>query len=160
MINWTVTLTYEGWPTANELDDFEDALVTFDALVSSVPGLGFQAILHVDSADMIGATMVARDYAEPFAPGKLIELRAMTSERHVAQADKPNLPELVSVAEIADILGGVSRQRVHQLRSNLAFPKPLAELRTGAVWDARSITKFAAQWDRKPGRRAKIGHAS
>ena len=81
MINWTVTLTFEGRSAARELDDFEDALETFDAFVSSAPGLGFQAVMHVDSGDMFEATSVVRDHAERFAPGKVIELRAMSTDR-------------------------------------------------------------------------------
>jgi hypothetical protein len=47
---------------------------------------------------------------------------------------------------------GVSRQRVHKLRSMPEFPAPLAELRGGSVWDAAAVRKFAARWERKPGR--------
>jgi hypothetical protein len=67
------------------------------------------------------------------------------------RADEPTMPELVSAAEIADELG-VSRQRVHKLRSMKAFPMPLAELRGGAVWDAAAVRKFAENWKRVPGR--------
>ena len=57
----------------------------------------------------------------------------------------------MSAAEIADLLG-VRRQRVHQLRSTRGFPAPLAELRGGAVWDARAIRRFLDTWERRPGR--------
>lgn len=59
--------------------------------------------------------------------------------------------DLMGPAEISDLLG-VSRQRVHQLQSTAAFPKPLAHLRCGAIWDAADIEQFARDWPRTPGR--------
>ena len=50
------------------------------------------------------------------------------------------------------IFGGISRQRVHQLRSHDAFSAPLVELSTGPIWGARAIEKFAQGWARKVGR--------
>jgi hypothetical protein len=67
------------------------------------------------------------------------------------RAEAPTMPELMSAAEIGDLLG-VARQRVHQLRASSAFPAPLAELRGGAVWDAAAVQKFAREWERRPGR--------
>jgi hypothetical protein len=75
----------------------------------------------------------------------------VTEQELYRRAAEPTLPELMSAAEIADELG-VSRQRVHQLRSTEGFPVPLADLRGGAVWDAAAISKFAQTWERKPGR--------
>ena len=70
------------------------------------------------------------------------------------RADDPTLPELVSAPEVAEILGGITCQRVHQLQSALEFPAPLYRLRAGPVWDARAIHRFASVWVRKPGRPA------
>jgi predicted DNA-binding transcriptional regulator AlpA len=46
--------------------------------------------------------------------------------------------ELVGAREIADMLG-VSPQRVHQLASAPDFPKPLAVLSAGMIWDRADI---------------------
>jgi hypothetical protein len=69
------------------------------------------------------------------------------------RAEAATMPELMSAAEIAELLR-ISRQRVHQLRRTAAFPAPLADLRGGAVWDAAAVRKFAEEWLRKPGRPA------
>lgn len=55
--------------------------------------------------------------------------------------------QLVGVAEIADLLG-VSRQRVHQLAAREDFPRPLAVLVMGSVWDRKTVE----EWARETGR--------
>lgn len=60
--------------------------------------------------------------------------------------------DLVSVTEIAEILG-VSRQRVNQLIDTYAdFPTPEAELAIGRVWSREQIEEWDRTHPRKPGR--------
>jgi len=60
--------------------------------------------------------------------------------------------DLVSVTEIADLLG-VSRQRVNQLiKSYEDFPEPEAKLAIGRVWSREIIEQWARQHPRRPGR--------
>lgn len=66
-------------------------------------------------------------------------------------ASTPSLPALLCASDIADELG-ISPQRVYQLRKTAAFPEPIAELRSGAIWDAAAVRAFAEQWNRRPGR--------
>jgi hypothetical protein len=68
-----------------------------------------------------------------------------------AELARPNYPELVGVAELAEILG-VSKQRISELATTAKFPRPLAELKGGPVWDRSSIGNFLQTWQRKPGR--------
>lgn len=44
------------------------------------------------------------------------------------------MAEFVGAAEIGEMLGGVSRQRVQQIINRATFPKPDHELRMGKVW--------------------------
>lgn len=62
--------------------------------------------------------------------------------------------ELVGAAEIAELLGGVTRQRVDQLaRAYPDFPVPVAALRTGRVWEKAAIELWIARHpDRRGGR--------
>lgn len=46
---------------------------------------------------------------------------------------------LVGVSEIRVMLGGVSRERVHQLTRRPDFPQPVAVLRMGKVWTAAAV---------------------
>lgn len=58
--------------------------------------------------------------------------------------------EPMGVAEVAKLLD-VSRQRVDQLSRQKGFPKPIATLSTGRVWDWADIVK----WARSQGRDVK-----
>jgi predicted DNA-binding transcriptional regulator AlpA len=43
--------------------------------------------------------------------------------------------DLVGISEVAEMLGGVTRQRADQLtRRGRDFPAPIAELRAGRIW--------------------------
>jgi len=60
--------------------------------------------------------------------------------------------ELVSISEIGTMLG-VSRQRVHQLIQQYDdFPRPLAELAIGKVWDRATVADWEKAHPRKTGR--------
>jgi hypothetical protein len=65
--------------------------------------------------------------------------------------ERRNVPELAGVAELAQALG-VSKQRASELAGSPAFPRPLAQLRSGPVWDLAAIGNFKASWRRTPGR--------
>jgi predicted DNA-binding transcriptional regulator AlpA len=52
--------------------------------------------------------------------------------------------DLVDVPGIAKMLGGVSRQRVHQLAQRPDFPKPIATLSVGKIWNRTDIERWIA----------------
>jgi predicted DNA-binding transcriptional regulator AlpA len=55
------------------------------------------------------------------------------------------MAEFVGAAEIADLLGGVSRQRVQQIVSRADFPKPDHELRMGKVWRSADVERWITE---------------
>jgi predicted DNA-binding transcriptional regulator AlpA len=60
--------------------------------------------------------------------------------------------DLVSIVEVAEMLG-VSRQRVHQLlRAYPDFPAPEAELAVGRIWLRSAIEDWNQAHPRVPGR--------
>jgi predicted DNA-binding transcriptional regulator AlpA len=66
---------------------------------------------------------------------------------------------LVSVPEIAEMLG-VSHQRVHQLiKSYDNFPEPEADLAIGRVWLRAAVQSWADSHPRTPGRRPSTANA-
>lgn len=68
------------------------------------------------------------------------------------QAKKIKPDNLMGATEVAEYLE-VSRQRVLELRQKKeGFPKPVAELKSGPVWDRAAIDEFVEHWERKPGR--------
>jgi prophage regulatory protein len=52
-------------------------------------------------------------------------------------------PKLVGAAEIGQMLGGISRQRVYQLTAKADFPAPLEILSTGKVWAYEDVKAYA-----------------
>jgi hypothetical protein len=84
----------------------------------------------------------------------IVKLEATEWERFDASLDEPNTPDLVGVAELAELCG-VTRQRASALARSDGFPEPLAELASGPVWDLRMVERFVRQWPRKTGRPAK-----
>lgn len=55
--------------------------------------------------------------------------------------------DLMGIAEIRTLLD-ISRQRADQLTRRPDFPRPVAELAMGKVWDGESVR----EWARKDGR--------
>lgn len=151
--DWVVTLTYGTAPSAREMDQWEDALADHDALVARVPGRGVTITLHCEGCTLDEALKAARSQAGAAVPHQPVGITVTTEEEHLRCAEAVAVPELMSATEIAEELG-VSRQRVHQLRTQDSFPPPVADLSGGAVWNAQAIRRFARQWERKPGRPA------
>lgn len=151
--DWVVTFTFDADPSMETMDAWETQLEGFDALVSRVPGHGIDVTVYAPGdwsvfdalAKMAGEVMPVVQAKSPIA------VQIISEPEHRLRAEAFTTPELMSAAKIADELG-VSRQRVHQLRSTAGFPAPLADLRGGAVWDAAAVRRFAETWERKPGR--------
>jgi len=138
------------------LDKLLDAMTNHAGVVSGGQA-GWAARISVQAAsprnavarggDLIAAA--ARSADLPDWP--VVRLEAVDHDELDRELARPQLPDMVSGPEAADMLG-VTRQRLHQLRSNPRFPQPLIE-RTGALLYARAtIESFRAAWDRRPGR--------
>lgn len=132
------------------MDGWEDRLSTMDAVVSGTSDGATAVTVHVE-ADTARQAMAATSFVDEVLGDEPTGLQVLTDAEYDRRVGCTNVPELMSAADIAHHLG-VTRQRVHQLRSTAQFPKPLAELRGGAVWDGAAIRAFALTWERKPGR--------
>lgn len=152
MSEWVITLTYEHDPSMDEMDRWENQLAEYDGHASR-PRRGIVDVtVHAPAAmDIWDAGRKLADVVDQLVGVRPIGVEVITEAELSRRASEPTMPELVSATEIAHKLG-VSRQRVHKLRSMRSFPAPLADLGGGAVWDAAAVRKFAAGWERKPGR--------
>lgn len=148
-----VTLTYPLHPGEAELIAWSVALADRDASVSRQPERGVNVTVWIDGVDVVEAVPAARRVAASVIDADPIGVSSLDDDEYERMADAPTLPRLLSAPDVADVLG-VSRQRVHQLRTMAAFPAPVVELRTGPIWDARAIDRFDRDWKRKPGRPA------
>lgn len=81
--------------------------------------------------------------------GTILAVDVMTTD----EADRRlnERPELVGVAEIAEILD-VTKQRASVITQRNDFPAPLARLASGPVWRAGAVASFKTTWRRQPGR--------
>ncbi|MBF6189277.1 MULTISPECIES: hypothetical protein [Nocardia] len=150
---WVVTLRYSSAEIdREELTMWEEELADVDATAGRLPGVAVMLSVYIEAEDPVEAAGLAAALVRPVTGLSPVAVEVVDEETHFAEADAPNLPQLVSAAEVADELE-VSRQRVHQLQGTVGFPEPLYRLRTGPVWDARAIKAFASRWDRRPGRR-------
>jgi hypothetical protein len=79
-----------------------------------------------------------------------------TSEQERILAQPP--PELVGVAEIADLLAErhpegieVTRSWASQVTRKPGFPEPVAQLKAGPVYELSMVIRFLDDWRRAPG---------
>jgi hypothetical protein len=118
---------------------------------------GWRATVTVDAHsadDALGAgghlLSIAFKVGLPTEP--VTRLEVVREDIRDAELERPQLPELVSGTEAAEILG-VTRQRVHQLAAaHPDFPKPAYRLGVGSLWFRSGIEGFAQRWQRRPGR--------
>lgn len=123
------------------------------AASGKVGGKRITTFITVDAPDMPAATAAAIETIAERVPGKAESVEVMTTKEHDRRlAQKPR--QLGGLGEVAQLLG-VSRTRVSQLRDRKDFPRPLAEISSGPVWDLGDLSRFADGWQRKPGRRSK-----
>ena len=84
--------------------------------------------------------------------GTADEVECMTTARFLEHALTPDLVKflgLAGTAEVADMLG-ISRPRLDRVRkTHPSFPLPLADLRSGPVWERGDIERFNQEWERK-----------
>jgi hypothetical protein len=105
----------------------------------SVDALRLGVIVFTDGCEKLG-----------LKHGGIARAEVMT-EAYLDRELEEEPDRFLGVTEVAGLLG-VSKQRVSELRATVAFPAPIAELAAGPVWKERSLRRFVAGWERKPGR--------
>jgi hypothetical protein len=157
MSSWQVTVDLVGVELTDEQrEHLVDELADAGAAVGTRPGR-LSVTLSVEAEDPATAFDVGLDrvYAAvlPMAtPGAAIAGGELLADEEADQRlAGPAFPELVGIAEVAELLG-VTRQRASELQHRAGFPRPVALLRSGPVWRKGDLSSFAATWTRKPGR--------
>jgi hypothetical protein len=152
MQHWQVTVDMVGVElTPDELDRLLDDLAPHRAAVAASPGR-VSATMSAPGYETSDAAANAVGYMRSaLRRGDVVAVEVLTEAEADARLAQPAFPELVGIAEIANLLG-VSRQRASELQTRDGFPAPVAVLRSGPVWRKGDLTSFAATWERKPGR--------
>lgn len=130
-------------------DQLMDLLAKYDGVVVSGSGW-WDATIGVDAPDPISAASMAAEIVDSMAVKSgmphwpIVRIGAVRVEVLEEEIARPMLPELVSVAEAAKVLG-VSLQRVHELAADgQGFPRPVYELEAGKVWLHAAIEAFGS----------------
>ena len=170
MGGWTIHIEAAGDQHAG-LDD--DCIAAFGhnledrggSISATTDGRRYGATFSIDDPhhDLDAAAAIERGceifekaaYLSGLAGRPIVRAEALTYAEHDADLARPLIPELVGIAEIADILG-VNRQRASALQTRHDFPAPVAHLKMGPVWTRTSLANFADTWERKPGRPRKV----
>jgi hypothetical protein len=153
---WAVSLDIEGQPlTAAQIDTLVD---TLDAAVGhadtrttttiTAHGATVEDALR-DACRRVSAAL-ADLTPKPRRAWRIVRAEVRTDAELDAELARPTYPEVVGVAEAAEILG-VSRQRASKLLERL---DPVARLAAGPIWRADAVRTFGAV-QRRPGRPSK-----
>jgi predicted DNA-binding transcriptional regulator AlpA len=102
----------------------------------ALPSLG--AVFTVSHLDEIKGVADLAYACFTEALGKLGLGAARITRLEVTPMEEDDGPPLVGASDIARMLG-ISRQRVYQLVRQPPFPKPVAKLARGLMWDRRAI---------------------
>ncbi len=107
----------------------------------------FSVQISVEASDALYATMEARDFMHKAITNAnlpkwpVVRFEAVTESDQDAELSRPQIPELLGAAEVAQRIG-VSRQRVAKLREKPDFPHPWVELAAGPVWLTQAIDRW------------------
>lgn len=152
-----------------------EALERFDALLASLhatvsgspsegpPRYGVRLSIEADSPEAAIATSIDEVRAAATEAGlpewPVVHVDCMTEEELDRVIQRPPVPELVGVSEIAQLLAKdgapVTRQRASAVTRRRDFPESVARLASGPVWTKDSVRNFVESWERKPGRPTK-----
>ena len=75
--------------------------------------------------------------------GRVADVKAPTVEELRAEGNGQELPELVDLCGMSDVLG-VNRHLAPIVVRSKGFPRPVAELNGGPVWELATVKEFLA----------------
>ena len=142
-------------------DDALDALVEaveplYGAMSLSGSGTSVGLSIAVEASDYwhaveLGKSFLGGTIGEVLSNPVVRSFRVLDESTREKENDRPQFPELISVPDIADLLG-ISRQaaRKHTLKAD--FPEPLLTPRTGPLWARAAIESWNENMQRRPGR--------
>jgi hypothetical protein len=140
----------------SSMDKFLDYLARFDGAVSA-DTLGWGVLITVkapsaEEAFTFGTAQISKAAKMAKMPKwPLLGVEVLRTDEHDRRLEIPNFPEVLGTTEVTELLG-VTRQRLHQLRSAGRFPAPMIELAATPLWLKTTIDSFLETWDRSGGR--------
>jgi hypothetical protein len=158
MTDWSACVEFDATLTDEQGATLAERLADRTGTVTRDEGRGRVAVaFHVAAGTLRQATDEALRAAREVVgvvgvAGGPVAVQVTTWADLQAELDRPRVPELVGLAEIAAMLGAMSKQRVRELAERDDFPPPVARLSGGAVYAKAAIEAFDARWPETPGR--------
>lgn len=158
--SWTVRvdwLDHTAGPNEAELEQLLDKLAGLHPAINlehpDQPGAPVRmcATLTLDAATLRQASATALAAVEGAIARKALGIEVLPTHEFDRMLERPQIPELVGNADIADMLG-VSRQRAAQLADLAGFPPAVTHIKAGPLRVRRQVEHWAATWERKTGR--------
>jgi hypothetical protein len=152
---WRATVTYPQ-PDAEFTDEVIDALGSVGGFaIAEGDGERLRLSTTIEAATLRQAAEAAlratrAAYAAAFgAASEASELQVLTLEEHLERLASPATLDLVSVGDVAAMLG-VTRQRADELiRTHPDFPAHVGAIGGKRAFTRTSIEEFDKRWDRK-----------
>ncbi|MEU6033952.1 hypothetical protein ABZ801_00935 [Actinomadura sp. NPDC047616] len=104
----------------------------------------------ITDAQAAATSAVTTALAEVGQPAELVRMDTMPDEDFTTEIDDTAL-SLAGTREISEMLN-VGKARTAQLIERPDFPRPLAYLSAGRIWNLNEVRAWAETWDRRPGR--------
>jgi len=122
--------------------------------------LGLQMSVTADSLESAFAKSIKTFTAAILKVGtphqfRIVDVEVETAEHFETRLNEPD-PELVGIAELSALLN-VSRARASALAARRDFPAPYARLASGPVWMKANLSRWLAEWKRRPNVRREPG---
>jgi hypothetical protein len=155
-MDWSVTIEArapEGAALPDDLDEVGvrllELLAQYGAAVS-FDERGWSVTMSIDMEDTPGrvaelAEGIVTEMATKagFPAWRSIRAEVVDTAIRDAELERSPFPDVVGAGEVLGILG-ISKQRLHQLRSEGRFPRPIRELSCGPLWLRPAVEAFGA----------------
>jgi hypothetical protein len=170
-VEWSVELKIAHTISQDELIDVTDDLLEQLAPYSASASTGPRTMtvrLTVQAKTPVGAVQkamlaVGGAFSELDRVHQLQTITRSQIETMEELEDRlahPPVPEIIGVAELAEMLH-VSKQRVSYLaHASTGFPKPFTVLASGPVWIKPNVMRFVETWVRRPRGRPRKGETN
>lgn len=117
----------------------------FTTTSTIVFNVGAERMADAVSGGVTQLEQVLLDTVPPTTTATVVRVEACTLEESLSWLDRPTLPTMVSVAEIAELIGR-SPQKTALLLAKKSAPRPYAELTIGPVWNKAWLHRFIERY--------------
>ncbi len=155
MNGWSVLIEADGSDTIGdaEVETLLDALAAYAPVVSYGRGsLSIRLTVEADSVrHAIDNALDVVTSSPSVNVASIVRVEAQTDESLGQELGIDDVPDLIGVAELANLLN-ISKQRASELARQPDFPAPRDVLAAGPIWSRATVLRYARTWKRQPGR--------